>query len=67
CSSDLPNSIKNNLMPDVRGMTLRDAVFLLENKGLEVTIQGKGRVTDQSIWPGSNIEQQNKIVLTLGS
>ncbi len=62
-----PNSIKNNLMPDVRGMTLRDAVFLLENKGLEVTIQGKGRVTDQSIWPGSNIEQQNKIVLTLGS
>jgi cell division protein FtsI (penicillin-binding protein 3) len=62
-----PNTIKNNVMPDVRGMTLRDAIFLLENKGLEVTIDGKGRVTEQSIWPGSNIEQENKIVLTLGS
>lgn len=62
-----PNSITNNVMPDVRGMTLRDAVFLLENKGLEVTIEGKGRVTEQSIWPGSNIEEQNRIVLTLGS
>lgn len=62
-----PNNIRNNLMPDVRGMTLRDAVYLLENRGLEVTVKGKGRVTDQSIWPGNSIENENKIVLTLGS
>ncbi|MEM8892956.1 MAG: penicillin-binding protein, partial [Bacteroidota bacterium] len=61
-----PNKTKGEVMPDVRGMTLRDAVFLLENKGLEVSIEGHGRVKDQSIWPGQKIENQSKIMLTLG-
>ncbi|MGI4761117.1 MAG: penicillin-binding protein [Janthinobacterium lividum] len=39
-------------MPDVRGLTLRDALFLLENRGLKVQASGTGRVREQSVAPG---------------
>ncbi|RZK36127.1 MAG: PASTA domain-containing protein, partial [Hymenobacter sp.] len=39
-------------MPDVRGLTLRDALFLLENRGLHVASTGSGRVREQSLAPG---------------
>ncbi len=39
-------------MPDVRGLTLRDALFLLENRGLKVQALGTGRVREQSVAPG---------------
>jgi cell division protein FtsI (penicillin-binding protein 3) len=35
------------LVPDVRGMSLRDAIFVLENSGLSVRYNGKGRVLRQ--------------------
>ncbi|GAA4494002.1 hypothetical protein GCM10023172_03410 [Hymenobacter ginsengisoli] len=38
-------------MPDVRGLTLRDALFLLENRGLKVQTSGSGRVREQSLAP----------------
>jgi cell division protein FtsI (penicillin-binding protein 3) len=40
--------LQEGLIPDVRGMSLRDAVFLLENSGLRVQVNGKGRVLRQS-------------------
>ncbi len=40
--------IEKGLVPDVRGMSLRDAVYLLENSGLRVKFNGKGRVMRQS-------------------
>lgn len=51
--------IKKGLVPDVRGMSLRDAIYLLENAGLKVRYSGKGRVLRQSpehgakVWEGS--------------
>ena len=36
------------LVPDVRGMSLRDAIYLLENTWLRVRYSGKGRVLRQS-------------------
>ncbi len=36
------------LVPDVRGMSLRDAIFLLENSGYRVKYSGRGRVSRQS-------------------
>jgi cell division protein FtsI (penicillin-binding protein 3) len=56
----------DGLMPDVTGMTLRDALYLLENKGISVRYQGKGRVTAQSISPGSAINKGFTITLSLG-
>lgn len=40
--------VNKGLVPDVRGMSLRDAVFLLENSGYRVRYSGKGRVRRQS-------------------
>ncbi|MEP2024545.1 MAG: penicillin-binding protein [Reichenbachiella sp.] len=57
---------KESVVPDVRGMTLRDALYLLENKKLKVTYSGSGRVTQQSVVPGSNTNNANQINLTLG-
>ncbi|HFA51659.1 MAG TPA: PASTA domain-containing protein [Bacteroidetes bacterium] len=46
-------------VPNVLGMGLRDALFLLENKGLRVEINGKyGRVQKQSIKPGAKAKGQ---------
>jgi cell division protein FtsI (penicillin-binding protein 3) len=41
-------NVKKGLVPDVRGMSLRDAVYLLENAGYRVSYIGKGRVLRQS-------------------
>jgi cell division protein FtsI (penicillin-binding protein 3) len=41
-------NITKGLVPDVRGMSLRDAVYLLENSGYRVRFSGKGRVARQS-------------------
>jgi cell division protein FtsI (penicillin-binding protein 3) len=41
-------NIKKGLVPDVRGMSLRDAIYLLENSGYRVRYDGKGRVLRQS-------------------
>jgi len=54
-----------NVVPDVRGMTLRDAIFLLENKQLKVIFIGNGRVTEQSILPGVRINDGYEIKLKL--
>jgi len=40
--------VTEGLVPDVRGMSLRDAVFLLENSGYRVKHNGRGRVQRQS-------------------
>jgi len=40
--------IQHGLIPDVRGMSLRDAIYLLENSGIRVQFNGKGRVLRQS-------------------
>lgn len=60
------NSIKVDRIPDVRGMTLRDALFVLENAGLEVKIEGHGRVETQSLTPGSKYPRGTSIKIDLG-
>jgi len=41
-------NISKGLVPDVRGMSLRDAIYLLENSGYRVRYSGKGKVLRQS-------------------
>jgi len=54
-----------NLMPNVVGMGVRDALYVLENEGIQVKFAGKGKVKKQSISPGTRIRGQT-IKLTLG-
>ncbi len=60
------NKVEAPTVPDVQGMTLRDALYILENKGLRVTYSGKGRVKRQSIGAGTNLPQDGTIRLELG-
>ena len=53
------------VMPDVRGMGLKDALFLLESRNLRVRFSGQGAVIRQSITPGSRISPGATVALTL--
>lgn len=57
--------ILDNLVPNVRGMALQDAVFLLENMGLRVNAEGRGTVKFQSLSPGTRITKGTEIKLGL--
>lgn len=52
-------------VPDVKGMGLKDALYLLENAGLRVVIRGSGKVMTQSIPGGSNINNEKTIIIEL--
>lgn len=58
--------VAQNLVPSVVGMGVRDAVYLLEARGLKVKISGVGRVKRQSIAGGSYLTKGSTITLTLG-
>jgi cell division protein FtsI (penicillin-binding protein 3) len=59
------DELADNKVPDVRGMGLKDAMFLLESKGLKVQVYGVGKVNNQSITPGTALQKGNVIILTL--
>ncbi len=52
-------------VPRVVGMTLKDALYILENRKLKVKFQGKGRVYQQSLSPGTLIRSSQFITLLL--
>ncbi len=60
-----PKVVYKNVMPDVKGMSLKDAVYMLEYNGLHVKIQGKGKVQGQSIAPGTMVTKGENVILQL--
>ncbi|UTW67489.1 transpeptidase family protein [bacterium SCSIO 12643] len=57
---------EGQMVPNVVGMDVEDAIYLLENKGIKVEIEGRGVVKAQSIAPGFVITQRGmKIKLSL--
>lgn len=62
----VPKKINPGLMPDVTGMGLKDAIYLLENNGLQVVVIGAGKVKEQSIPAGTAVIKGNKVTLKLG-
>ncbi len=54
-----------NLVPEVVGMGLRDAMYLLENSGLRVRFAGRGTVVRQSIPPGTRVQRGGLIYIEL--
>ena len=49
--------IAPNTMPDVHGMGARDAVYIIESRGVKVRLSGRGRVVEQSIGPGERLKK----------
>jgi cell division protein FtsI (penicillin-binding protein 3) len=54
------------IVPDVAGMTFRDALYLLERSGLTVFYEGRGRVVQQSLVAGTRISKGDRIYIRLG-
>lgn len=58
-------TLKKDVIPNVKGLGAKDAVFVLESLGLKVYLTGKGFVKEQSLQPGSKIIKGNQIYLKL--
>ena len=52
-------------VPNVKGMGLRDALYLLENSGLRVGVSGAGMVMKQTIEPGRKVARGSYIHVEL--
>lgn len=60
-----PRTSLKELVPNVIGMGAKDAVYLLEERGLRASLSGVGKVRSQSITPGSRIRKGQTIKLQL--
>lgn len=56
-------SAKTSTMPNLKGYSVRDAMFALSKLGLKFKINGNGKVISQSISSGSEIHQGSFITL----
>lgn len=55
----------DNIVPDVKGMGLKDAIYALENNGYKVIYSGVGHVFRQSVAPGKNCRKGETVKIEL--
>ncbi|MGL4992603.1 MAG: penicillin-binding protein [Bacteroidales bacterium] len=55
----------DEIVPSVNGMGLKDALHMLEDRGLRVAVSGSGRVYQQSIQAGSRFRKGSSIHIKL--
>ena len=60
-----PLAVNSRDIPDLQGLPMRDALYILENKGYRVSFKGSGKVVEQSLPPGVNRSGSKTILLTL--
>lgn len=60
-----PVIVGKKSIPDVKNMTLKDALYLLENMNVKVTTRGRGKVVAQDILPGTPVTKNQRITLLL--
>jgi len=58
-------TLAEGVMPNVVGMGLRDAIYMLENSGLRVNYSGRGKVAKQSPQPGVRISRGATVAIEL--
>ena len=56
---------KQNVMPDLKALSLRKALQAVNGFNLSISMQGAGRVIRQSIKPGSKVKSEQKLILEL--
>lgn len=61
----LEAQLKKGIMPNLNGLPAREAIYLLENSGVNVKLIGAGLVKKQSIEAGSKFSKGNNITLIL--
>lgn len=60
-----PRTVDGLDVPDLQGLSMRDALYIMENKGFRVNFKGVGKVVGQSLPPGANKSGVKTILLTL--
>jgi cell division protein FtsI (penicillin-binding protein 3) len=60
-----PIPVSKNIMPDLSHMTLKDALYEMENRSLKVVVKGRGKVVAQDIAPGSTISKNQTVTVLL--
>ncbi|MEO7922655.1 MAG: penicillin-binding protein [Chitinophagaceae bacterium] len=58
-------TVRQQVMPNVRGMGLKDAVYLLENMGVKIAVKGRGKIVAQSVAPGTALAKGITVMLEL--
>jgi len=58
-------AVPEALVPNVKDMGLKDALYLLEDKGLRVTTNGRGTVRNQSVQAGTRVSPGMEIRLDM--
>jgi cell division protein FtsI (penicillin-binding protein 3) len=61
-----PSYFNQKLMPNLKSMSAKDAVFLVESMGLRAELQGRGKILSQSIAPGEKVYKGFIVKLILG-
>lgn len=64
-TSSLKSHLKKGIVPNLNGLSAKDALFLLENSGFQVKIYGMGSVKKQSLPIGTKFNKGDKIELIL--
>jgi cell division protein FtsI (penicillin-binding protein 3) len=59
-------NVSKAVMPNIKGMGLKDVVYMLENMGLKVKANGKGKVLVQSIQAGTALTKGMTVYVELG-
>lgn len=62
----VPEVISGNVMPDVTGMGVKDAVYRIEQLGMRVMVSGVGTVKSQSVKAGLPVVRGGMVSLELG-
>jgi len=52
-------------MPDVKGMGLKDALYLLESRNIRCVPNGRGKVRGQSVSPGTALQKNETVFIEL--
>ena len=58
----LSRNVSDKSVPSVVGMGLKDAIYLLENRGCRVKVSGVGKVRQQSLAPGTRSNGQTCVL-----
>jgi cell division protein FtsI (penicillin-binding protein 3) len=58
------DTVSLNKVPDVTGMGVKDAVYVLQQRGLRVRVNGCGQIVKQDLPAGTLAVKGRKITLT---
>ncbi len=58
----MSRNVSDKSVPSVLGMGLKDAIYLLENRGCRVKVSGVGKVRQQSLAPGTKANGQTCVL-----